>query len=353
MKPILKWTGGKERELPIIRENLPEYKGRYIEPFVGGGAVFFDIENHKSVINDKSKELINFYDCIKHYPDELKAVLLNMEASFSYLSLFVDSHKVKVLKVYNSELSIEDFSKQYFETNEMNLKGFNDDFIKEIKKNLKLKISRSKKIDEEKKNFSDENKLNNIECALKSAYYMYIRSLYNHEANAKNFQKAAWFFFIREFCYSSMFRYNAKGEFNVPYGGISYNRKDLKKKIDYMFSPEMLEKLNNTKIYNLDFEDFMDEINLTSNDFIFLDPPYDTEFSSYSNNEFGRDEQIRLRNYLKNTSAKFMLVIKNTDFICDLYNSPEFKIKSFNKKYSVSFMSRNDRTVEHLIITNY
>lgn len=153
MKPILKWTGGKERELPIIRENLPEYKGRYIEPFVGGGAVFFDIENHKSVINDKSKELINFYDCIKHYPDELKAVLLNMEASFSYLSLFVDSHKDKVLKVYNSELSIEDFSKQYFETNEMNLKGFNDDFIKELKKNLKLKISRSKKINEEKKIF--------------------------------------------------------------------------------------------------------------------------------------------------------------------------------------------------------
>lgn len=353
MKPILKWTGGKERELPIIRENLPEYKGRYIEPFVGGGAVFFDIENHKSVINDKSEELINFYDCIKHYPDELKTVLLNIEVSFSYLSLFVDNHKDDVLKVYNSELSIEDFSKQYFETNEMNLKGFNDGFIKELKKNLKLKISRSKKIDEEKKNFSDENKLNNIECALKSAYYMYIRSLYNHEANAKNFQKAAWFFFIREFCYSSMFRYNAKGEFNVPYGGISYNRKDLKKKIDYMFSPEMLEKLNNTKIYNLDFEDFMNEIDLMSNDFIFLDPPYDTEFSSYSNNEFGRDEQIRLRNYLKNTSAKFMLVIKNTDFIYDLYNSPEFKIKSFNKKYSVNFMSRNDRTVEHLIITNY
>ena len=59
MKTFIKWPGGKERELPIIRKFIPEYKGRYIEPFVGGGAVFFDIDNKKCLLNDKSKELID------------------------------------------------------------------------------------------------------------------------------------------------------------------------------------------------------------------------------------------------------------------------------------------------------
>ena len=40
MKTILKWPGGKEKELPIIRKYSPIYSGRFIEPFVGGGAVF-------------------------------------------------------------------------------------------------------------------------------------------------------------------------------------------------------------------------------------------------------------------------------------------------------------------------
>ena len=48
-----------------------------------------------------------------------------------------------------------------------------------------------------------------------------------------------------------------------------------------------------------------------------------------------------------------MLIIKNTDFIYNLYNHPGINISSFDKKYIVSFMNRNNRDVTHLIITNY
>ena len=49
-----------------------------------------------------------------------------------------------------------------------------------------------------------------------------------------------------------------------------------------------------------------------------------------------------------------MLIIKNTDFIYSLYsNTPGIYIASFDKKYAVSFMNRNNRNVTHLIITNY
>ena len=44
MKPMLKYRGGKSKELPEIKKFIPEFKGRYIEPFFGGGAVYFDLE---------------------------------------------------------------------------------------------------------------------------------------------------------------------------------------------------------------------------------------------------------------------------------------------------------------------
>ena len=77
----------------------------------------------------------------------------------------------------------------------------------------------------------------------------------------------------------------------------------------------------------------------------FLDP-------TYAQNEFGHEEQKRLCECLKRTPAKILLIIKNTDFIYELYKD-NFNITSFDKKYMVSFMNRNDRKAEHLIITNY
>ena len=151
-----------------------------------------------------------------------------------------------------------------------------------------------------------------------------------------------------------MFRYNSNGEFNVPYGGISYNRKNFQRKIDYIKSKELQNHFINTDIYNLDFEDFLNEIKLSENDFIFLDPPYDTDFSSYVNNAFDKKDQERLANYLiTQCPAKFMLVIKNTEFIMNLYIDKGLHINSFDKKYMVSFKGRNNRDCEHLIITNY
>lgn len=69
---------------------------------------------------------------------------------------------------------------------------------------------------------------------------------------------------------------------------------------------------------------------------------------------FDKTDQERLANYLiKKCPAKFMLIIKNTDFILNLYDKQGFYINSFDKKYMVSFKNRNNRDCEHLIVTNY
>lgn len=156
-------------------------------------------------------------------------------------------------------------------------------FIKELESSLYRKLKRMKKIEQGRGEMPTEDIAANIETGLKSGLYSYFRFLYNNSGSLlldMDFG-AALFYFIREYCYSSMFRYNRKGDFNVPYGGISYNGKYLSRK----------------------------------------------------------------------TEANFMLLIKNTAFIYELYK--DFNITSFNKKYVVSFQNRNDRHTEHLLITNY
>lgn len=65
MKPLIKWAGGKSTEIKYVEKILPNFD-RYIEPFFGGGAVFFDLEPKKAVINDVSDELMTFYKLIKN-----------------------------------------------------------------------------------------------------------------------------------------------------------------------------------------------------------------------------------------------------------------------------------------------
>ena len=116
----------------------------------------------------------------------------------------------------------------------------------------------------------------------------------------------------------------------------------------------MRDLLKKTKIANGDFEDFLTKYPPTKDDFIFLDPPYDTPFSTYAKNTFDRGDQKRLADYLINDCpAKWMMVIKKTDFIADLYFDKGLNINVFDKKYLVSFMNRNDKDVEHLMIRNY
>jgi DNA adenine methylase len=370
LSPFLKWAGGKEKELKYIKPNLPEDFQRYIEPFVGGGAVYFNIDSKSKIINDKSYELISLYKMLqeenKEFYEKIEAIIYNWKALEKIVEnnsdVFIDKYS-KYSKGILTKNQLDDFILEFIlkhseEFNGILSTSFNikiENFIKEIKKNLIRKTKRMKKIEGDKGKLPKEDIIDNIETAFKSAYYMHFRYLYNNieELGISLPFYMAIFYFIREYCYASMFRYNKKGKFNVPYGGISYNRKDFSKKIRYIKSNEFIQHLNNTKIYNEDFEDFFNKIRINENDFIFLDPPYDSDFSDYLGMSFTAKDQERLANYLYKTKAKFMLVIKNTELIKELYLEKGFKIMAFDKKYLVSFQNRNNKNAEHLLIKNY
>ena len=298
--------------------------------------------------------------------------------NWSNISDLTEKHTDKLLSIYelyrNKKIDKQQLSDQTTEFicshaaefNDLLKSNFNialENFVIELIKSYTNKVIRMASIEEKKGVLSKEDIILNIEGAFKNAFYMHFRYLYNHieELSISTSFATAIYFFIREFCYSYMFRYNKSGKFNVPYGGISYNRKSLSKKIAYFRSPELVEQLQNTTIINEDFEIFFKQHVPKKNDFIFLDPPYDTEFSTYAKNEFGKEEQKRLANFLiKKCKANFMLIIKNTDFILSLYpegtkcaNKQTLQLHKFDKKYFVSFQDRNDKNAEHLLITNY
>lgn len=372
LEPIIKWAGGKEQELKYIIPNLPDKFEDYYEPFVGGGSVYTALQANKYYINDKSEELIGLYrSIISKERNSLFEILEEIIHNWDLLTLVVENNSeffISTYKDYSSdninEIKLKNILFEFILSHSEQFNGmfsvsfnFNiDNFIKEIKINLIRKIKRMKEIEKKKNKLTEVDILDNIETAFKSAFYMHFRHFYNNidKYNINGAYKSAIFLFIRNFAYSGMFRYNLNGEFNVPYGGIAYNRKNLLKKVNYLKSKELKSLLERTKIENLDFEDFFHKYKPNKNDFVFLDPPYDSEFSTYSQNEFSRKDQIRLANYLINQcEAKWMMIIKNTDFIFNLYDNKGLTIDSFDKKYLVSFMNRNDKNVEHLLIKNY
>ena len=75
ISPILKWVGGKRQLLKDINEFIPKQIKTYVEPFVGGGAVFFDLQPNNAIINDYNEELINVYRVVKEDPEKLLIIL--------------------------------------------------------------------------------------------------------------------------------------------------------------------------------------------------------------------------------------------------------------------------------------
>lgn len=368
LKPLLKWPGGKEKELKYILPNVPAFK-RYFEPFVGG-SVFMAMTAKEYFVNDFSSELISLYNCIASSNENFFWYAELMDKSWENCNRFFHNNYILVDKYleYREEKISKDELKQFIhdfcncKKEEIyailgkEIGALPSIIMKEMETNLFRKMTRMRKLEIEKHLLPQKDLEDNIETAIKSAVYMNYRYLYNDKglADSAPTLHCALFFFMRNYSYSGMFRYSSNGNFNVPYGGIAYNSKFMAKKLNYYRSKPLQRHFADAKIYNLDFEEFLRKTNPTEEDFVFLDPPYDSEFSTYAQNAFTKADQERLANYMINECrAKWMMVIKNTDFIYSLYNKEGINIKTFNKEYLVSFMNRNDKKVTHLLITNY
>lgn len=109
--PFVKWAGGKRQLLPQITDRMSIKYNRYFEPFVGGGAVLFELLPKNAIINDINKSLINAYRQICNVPDEFLNSVRNLDAKMwedgkSYYYTLRERYNDKLMKEeYDVELA--------------------------------------------------------------------------------------------------------------------------------------------------------------------------------------------------------------------------------------------------------
>lgn len=99
-KPFLKWAGGKSQMIPALLKNVPENYNKYIEPFIGGGALFFNLNHPQSIISDLNEELVITYKQVK---DNIREVLLILESYKNTEEFYYKIRSLSPSSLSNSE----------------------------------------------------------------------------------------------------------------------------------------------------------------------------------------------------------------------------------------------------------
>lgn len=280
---MIKYRGGKTKEIPKFEKYIPNDFDTYYEPFFGGGAVFFHLEPKKAVISDINEKLINFY--------------LEMQQEYS---------------AARKELN---YLQTLYEKNQ------------KIYKELKIRYP--------DKHIKNENEI----------LYYKIRDIFNGKIKS-DFMSSVIYFFINKTAYSGMIRYNASGEYNVPFGRYQNFNTNL-------ITQEHSELLKKANIFKGDYSIAFDMA--TKNDFMFLDPPYDCIFNDYGNiefkNGFGEKEHRRLAAAFKELKCKAMMIIGKTPLTEELYD--DYIKDEYFKSYAVNIRNRFKAEAKHIVVTNY
>ena len=155
MKPLLKWPGGKSRELDQVYGLIPEYD-RYLEPFFGGGAMYFHLQPKAAAINDTARDLMEFYHMIRTQDPEFRSLITCYANSFKGLLEFGRSHVSALLLLFDDlmegkeiadELSalMDSWMEDIMELFDQPIVLNEDAFRKELEESLMDKLERTVK----------------------------------------------------------------------------------------------------------------------------------------------------------------------------------------------------------------
>lgn len=274
LKPFTKWTGGKRQLLDVLNENIPTDFNTYFEPFIGGGALLFDLLPKKAVINDLNSDLMLAYTAIKEDLDQL----------IDFLSI----HAANNSKEYYYDIRLTDRDGRYEEMSDT--------------------------------------------------------------------EKAARLIYMLRVNFNGLYRVNSKGEFNTPYG-----RYKNPKIVDSELLLSINEYLNTNEILilNTSFENAVKDA--TKGDFIYFDPPYvplteTSNFTSYTANGFGYEEQVLLRDTFVELDKKgcyVMLSNSSADIVYDLYKDYWETTIEVSANRMINSNAEKRGSVKELLIKNY
>lgn len=283
MKPMIKYRGGKSKEIQHFLDHMPDYHGRYVEPFLGGGALYFYLEPQDAIINDINTQLIDFYRGVANDFQQVHEELVQLEARYRANRADFDQ-----LKAQTPDQRVEDRNE---------------------------------------------------------GLYYEIRDMFNGLIPAR-YSPATIYYFINKTAYSGMIRYNARGEYNVPFGRYRNFNTNL-------VTAEHSLLLQNAQILNVDYSEVFNMVE--PDDFVFLDPPYDCIFSDYGNEEYrdGFNEAAHrlLAERYRQLNCRALMVIGRTPLTEELYG--DLIIDEYAKSYAVNIRNRFHSEASHILIANY
>ena len=121
MRPFVKWPGGKAQLLPELRQRMPKYIGTYAEPFVGGGALFYNTRPTKALLNDANPKLMNLYIHVRDHKSELVERLASYESEYNTLStigakqdFYYQSRSIFNARDFEINLTVQDAARFVF-----------------------------------------------------------------------------------------------------------------------------------------------------------------------------------------------------------------------------------------------
>ncbi|GHU76043.1 DNA methyltransferase [Clostridia bacterium] len=195
MNPVLKYRGGKSREIPWFLQYIPDNFNRYIEPFFGGGAVYFYIEPDNAILNDVNDRLMTFYRQLRDSYPEMRRQLDELQRQYEVNQLA--------------------FKKLKEQTPEERVPNLNEDL------------------------------------------YYHIRDIFNSPDGT--YLDGVLYFFINKTAYSGMIRYNNSGDYNVPFGRYpNLNTKLVTRQHNHLLQGTELLSVDYSEIFNMaEEEDFI------------------------------------------------------------------------------------------------
>ncbi len=289
------YVGDKFKLLPQFKENFPKNIDRFIEPFCGGGSVFLNTMAKQYLLNDIDSNMVALHKFLIEWSK-------NQEEFWKQVNTLILQYGLSAAHLGNivsKELRAE-FPKTYFAK-----------YNKDAYTNLRADF--------------------NADKSNTMLLYMLLIYGFNH-----------------------MIRFNAKGDFNLPVGNVDFNNNVISALTTYFSTVQD----KDITFFNMDFEEFLNSINLTENDFVYLDPPYLITFSEY-NKLWNEDSEMRLIKVLDELNERnIRFAVSNVLWHRKKYNgtfnawAQKYNIVRIQSNY-ISFNDNTEKDTYEVLVKNY
>ena len=289
------YVGDKYKLVPQLKENFPDEIDRFIEPFCGGGSVFLNTNANSYLLNDIDSYLIKLHNF-------LIASSANTNDFWNRLKL--DIEKYNLSATFMGKDVPKEYRKKYAKTY-----------------------------------FAKYNKES----------YIRLRSDFN-----ENKQDMMLLYILLIYGFNRMLRFNSKGNFNLPVGNVDFN-KNVVNALNAYFNYVSDKKI---ELFNMDYQDFIETVQPTKNDLVYLDPPYLITFSEY-NKLWNEDSEMRLIEYLDVLNSRGVrFAVSNVLWHRKRYNgtfnywAQKYNIVRIKSNY-ISFHDNSEKDSYEVLVKNY